>query len=74
MPKYKHNSPKKKSNWISRLKESVQLLAKGAKHSPAGKKYITKQKRRGAKTLATKGIEKRLRVAGLTEKEIARLR
>ena len=42
MPYDKHNSPKKKkkSNWISRLKEDIRLLAKGPKHSPAGKKHM----------------------------------
>ena len=72
MPAYKHNSPKKKSNWVSRLKESIAAL-RVLGHSPAGKKYIKRQEQRGAKTMATKGIEKRLRVAGLTEKEIAKL-
>ncbi len=76
MPAYKHNSPKKKkkSNWVSRLKESVGLLSKGPKHSPAGKKYLAKQRQRGTGTMATKNIVARLRKAGLTEKEIAKLR
>ncbi|KKN68756.1 hypothetical protein LCGC14_0447760 [marine sediment metagenome] len=46
MPAYKHNSPKKKSNWVSRLKEAVGILAKGVKHSPAGKKYLAGQKKK----------------------------
>lgn len=76
MPAYKHNptKKKKKSNWVSRLKEDIGILTKGVKHSPAGKRYKTTQRQRGAGTMATKNIEKRLRVAGLTEKEIARLR
>lgn len=64
---------KKKSTWISRLKKDIGVLLKGPGHSPAGKKYTKKQKQRGAKTMATKGIEQRLRAAGLTEKEIAKL-
>jgi NAD-dependent SIR2 family protein deacetylase len=45
------------------------------KHSPAGKEYLAKKKKKKAtySTLANQGIEKRLRAAGLTEKEIARL-
>lgn len=76
MPKDKH-----KSTWVSRLKKGVQTALKGAGHSPAGKKYIKSQEAKGmkfkkgkvVKTMATKGIEKRLRAAGLTEKEIAKL-
>ena len=52
------------------------------KHSPAGLKYLKGLEARGLKlkrgrvkkTLATAGIEDKLRRAGLTEKEIARLR
>ncbi len=45
------------------------------KHSPAGKKYIQSKKAKKVtyKNIATKGIEKRLRAAGLTDKEIAKL-
>jgi hypothetical protein len=63
--------PKKKSTWASRMKKNIKSLL-GPGHSPAGKKYTKKQK--PYKTLATKGIEDRLRRAGLTEKEIKRLR
>lgn len=42
------------------------------KHSPAGKKHLAKKKK--YTSLATRGVEKRLRDAGLTEKEIKRLR
>jgi len=72
-----------KKNWVSRLKRDVGALLKGAGHSPAGKKYLKKQTAKGmklgkkgkvVKTTATKGVERRLRTAGLTEKEIARLR
>jgi len=42
------------------------------KHSPAGKKFLKKKKK--YTSLATKGVEHRLRQAGLTEKEIKRLR
>lgn len=66
--------PKKKNTWVSRLKKDIKTALRGAGHSPAGKKYLKKQKARGTDTLATKGIEKRLRAAGLTEKEIAKLR
>ena len=44
----------------------------GMKHSPAGKKYLAKKKK--YTSMATKGVEERLRKAGLTEKEIKRLR
>jgi len=44
----------------------------GMKHSPAGKKHLAKKKK--YTSLATKGIEARLRRAGLTEKQIKRLR
>lgn len=44
----------------------------GMKHSPAGKKYLKKKKK--YTSLATKGVEDRLRRAGLTEKEIKHLR
>lgn len=72
MPAYKHNSPKKKkSNWVSRLKKSVASL-KEPGHSPAGKKYAAKQKQ--YTSMATKGVERRLRAAGLTDAEIKRLR
>ena len=81
MPKYKYNSPKKKENWVSRLKKNIAAL-KGPGHSPAGKRYIKSQKAKGmkfkkgkvVKTMATKGIEARLRAAGLTEAEIKKLR
>lgn len=63
--------PKKKSTWVSRMKKRVQSIL-GPGHSPAGKKYAAKQK--PYKTLATKGVEDRLRRAGLTEAEIKRLR
>lgn len=71
----------KKSNWVSRLKKDIGVLLKGPGHSPAGKRYIKSQKAKGmklkkgkvVKTIATKGIEARLRKAGLTEKEIAKL-
>lgn len=48
MPAYKHNptKKKKKSNWISRLKEDIGVLTKGVKHSPAGKKYLTESKKK----------------------------
>jgi len=62
---------KKKSTWVSRLKKRVQSVL-GPGHSPAGKKYLAKKK--PYKTLATKGVEDRLRRAGLTDKEIKKLR
>ncbi|KKN69822.1 hypothetical protein LCGC14_0437680 [marine sediment metagenome] len=72
MPYDKYNSPKKKkSNWVSRLKKSVASLW-GPGHSPAGKKYIAKKKQ--YTSLATKGVERRLKAAGLTDAEIKRLR
>lgn len=72
MPYDKYNSPKKKkSNWVSRLKKSVASL-KGPGHSPAGKKYAVKQKQ--YTSMATKGVERRLKAAGLTDAEIKRLR
>jgi len=57
-------------------------LRRKSRHSPAGLKYLKSLKAKGmklkrgkpTKTLATKGIERRLRAAGLTEKEIAKLR
>lgn len=71
MALHKYHSSHKKENWVSRLKKSIASL-KGPGHSKAGKKYLKKQK--PYKTLATKGVEDRLRRAGLTEKEIKRLR
>ena len=72
MPYDKYNSPKKKkSNWVSRLKKSVASL-KGPGHSPAGKKYAAKQKQ--YTSMATKGVERRLKAAGLTDAEIKKLR
>lgn len=63
--------PKKRSTWVSRLKKRVQSVL-GPGHSPAGRKYAAKQK--PYKTLATKGVESRLRRADLTEAEIKKLR
>lgn len=71
----------KKKNWATRLKKDIQSVLKGAGHSPAGKKYTKAQAAKGkvmkkgkfVKTMATKGVEKRLRYAGLTQKEIDRL-
>lgn len=73
--------PKKKSTWVSRMKKDIRSALRGAGHSPAGKRYIKKQEAKGlklkkgkvVKTMATKGIETKLRKAGLTEKEIAKL-
>jgi len=72
---------KKKENWVSRLKKNIASL-KGPGHSPAGEKYIKKQVGQGMKmkkgkvvtTMATEGVEKRLRKAGLTDEEIKKLR
>jgi len=52
----------------------IKALAR-VKHSPAGKKYLAEQKKKKTpyKSMASKGIERRLRAAGLTEKEIAKL-
>lgn len=47
----------------------------GMKHSPAGKKYLASKKKKKMTygTMASRGIERRLRAAGLTDKEIAKL-
>lgn len=66
MPKNKY-----KNTWVSRMKKKVQRVLK-SRHSPAGKKYLKKQK--PYETLATKGVESRLRRGGLTDEEIKRLR
>lgn len=80
MPAYKHNSHKKES-LISKTKKKLASVF-GPGHSPAGKKYIASATARGMKmkkgkvikTIATTGVEKRLRKAGLTETEIKSLR
>lgn len=48
----------------------------GMYHSPAGKRYLAEQKRKKVtySSLRTRGIERKLRLAGLTEKEIKSLR
>lgn len=67
MPKNKHKSnPKVKLNWVQRLKKRV-------------KAYFAAQKKGGKKpktmtTDRTKFIEKQLRLTGMREKEIARMR
>lgn len=66
---------------LKRKRDKVRETAYG-RHSPAGSRYLESLKARGLKlkrgkvkkTLATKGVERRLRAAGLTEKEIASLR
>ncbi len=77
MPYDKYNSPKKKKeNWAKRLKLNVEKeLSKKGKHSPAGIKYMkTLQKAKPTiKTKATERINRRLRRAGITEKEIKSL-
>jgi len=73
---------KKRSTWVSKLKKGVKSALSGPGHSPAGKKYVKSQVAKGmkikkgkvVKTLATQGVEKRLRAAGLTEAEIKKLR
>ncbi len=71
MAKKKQKGP----DWIEKLKMGATQYIKEKYHSPAGKKYLAKQKRLGApKTLATKGVERRLRAAGLTDAEIKKLR
>ena len=47
----------------------------GMKHSPAGKKYLADKKKKEItyKNMASRRIELRLRAAGLTDKEIAKL-
>ena len=77
MPAYKHNSPKKKKeNWVSKLKKSIAAL-KGPGHSPAGKKYIAKQKRKTEpvyfKHIKRKSAKTRLREAGISDKELRAL-
>ena len=64
---------KKKGTWVSRLKKRVQRVLK-SRHSPAGKKYLAEKKIQSKKTVRTKAVESGLKVAGLTEKEIARFR
>ncbi|MEE8207652.1 MAG: hypothetical protein V3T88_01650 [Nitrosomonadaceae bacterium] len=82
MPYDKYNSPKKKKeSLISKTKKKLASVF-GPGHSPAGKKYIASAAARGmkmkkgkvVKTIATTGVEKRLRKAGLTEAEIKSLR
>ena len=66
---------------ISRTKKRLASIF-GPGHSLAGKKYIKQQEAKGMKfrkgkikkTIATEGVEKRLRKAGLTEEEIKKLR
>lgn len=64
---------KQKLSWIEKLKMGATKHIAEKYHSPAGKKYLAKQKREAGKTLATKGIERRLRAAGLTDAEIEKL-
>lgn len=57
-------------------------LRRKGRHSPAGQKHIEAMRAKGyvfkkgkfTRTLASQGVEKRLRRSGLTEKEIAKLR
>lgn len=66
---------KQKLSWIEKLKMGATGYIKEKYHSPAGRKHVAKQKRLGApKTMATKGIERRLKAAGLTDAEIKKLR
>ncbi len=65
---------KQKLSWIEKLKMGATGYIKEKYHSPAGRKYAAKQKRLGVKTLATKGVERRLKAAGLTDAEIEKLR
>jgi len=61
--KYPPRKPEKKEDWVSRLKGRVKAV-------------FAKDKAKAAKarTIRTKATSDRLRKAGLTEKEIARLR
>ena len=57
-------------------------LKRKGRHSPAGLRHIKAMRAKGyvfkkgnfTRTLASQGVERRLRRAGLTEKEIAKLR
>lgn len=55
------------------LRRIITKKLKMSEHSPAGRKHL-KRKKKKKKSMRTKGIEAKLRKAGLSEQEIYKLR